>query len=1182
MKLFEAQALAPRELTQVPRSPPGSSWPGPHTLRRQAWNASLTTAPQVVEAPTFNVDRPRRDPYSPSIPRFVFSPADLGRAETQLQLCSLTAALTLSDFASQTAERHNVPEIEAQTSPEVLLQPLTIARNENERVLIEPSINSVRISIKIKQADEIEHILVHKFTRFLTQRAESFFILRRKPIKGYDISFLITNFHTEEMLKHKLVDFIIQFMEEVDKEISEMKLFLNARARFVAESFLTPPTPPHLYLSPPPQPAINFSTSNILTSDSKAHTCLLSHSPRFCFFIFAIFFSPALVRLVQSCYLDLRYLREHLSTVSLIVLLHSPLLPFFSSHQHLQAVELQALGLHLNFTPSCDCQAVLTTSHKRSTEPRTSKCSCKANMSYHSGPLEDQSGTSLPYMTQPSQVNLTTQHPGPLVSNPPFRSFAFQPQPARDVDAEHCEEHHPEPSSQMNSGSNSWVPSAHQALTNALQASGYANMGAGVATQYTEPAYNPVAPLIVPPNSPAQGMGGQAHGAGSLMTNGTVNNVADNSMNVAMDDLANDVSARLASGGVAHHPANGVNPSTPTHNSAQHTSPVVVSGISANANTRGLGSSGIANRLPHGAQLYPSQQSQGNGSHSDGQGGLISPPHGHASIAQPGSHHPIHSGSVTGQQFYSSAGLPQSRSTSGLPQSVSYNSGLSLMSPAQTPHHSGGDRISDSFPSPSTDRIQHQTEPRNYAPRTCGQPVNSLPPPRFNLDLQLAPNQGTTPQDPFGSPERAEPTNLIPFPSLPSPAVQQAMLAAPMAVHFIGNKSNKLAELTCTFSGFPSLETAMSPEYFPFISGPGSTKPSNAGVVRLKNIPFSTKRAEVVAFIGRNSRMLSDGDEPIHIIMDRATSKTMDAFVEFVTMEDAMRCAEKHHQFAQAGRVSRLGERPIEVELSSQAALMAELFPLAGGVFWDGATPQILPHNASEPWANFKGFISPEEMVMLVKHVEVPHRSPFSKECPQRPYECLISTLRKFPWFAADHVTIAQRGAMYKATVKLLCLLARSVSQGDDPVNLNAQLFQRVVRTAMDCRGFTVLQKDNIAFIVQQNPMEQQRRHAQPTRPNSWVHQYATTRKPGIPLDVVDWYVRIIREQSTRDVLIRPIHERTAIQESLKDTDDYWGYFYKEVGYTQGPHFDSMSLGHCAYLEFSAIERILARALSPN
>ncbi len=49
-------------------------------------------------------------------------------------------------------------------------------------------------------------------------------------LQGYDISFLITNFHTEEMLKHKLVDFIIQFMEEVDKEISEMKLFVRRPA----------------------------------------------------------------------------------------------------------------------------------------------------------------------------------------------------------------------------------------------------------------------------------------------------------------------------------------------------------------------------------------------------------------------------------------------------------------------------------------------------------------------------------------------------------------------------------------------------------------------------------------------------------------------------------------------------------------------------------------------------------------------------------------------------------------------------------------------------------------------------------------------------------------------------------------------------------------------------------------
>ncbi|KAJ3239737.1 Arp complex subunit [Chytriomyces hyalinus] len=151
---------------------------------------------------------------------------------------TLTAAMCLENFSSQIVERHNKPEIEAQTTKEALLTPVQISRNENEKVLIEPSVNSLRISIKIKQADDLERILCHTFTRFLMMRAENFVVLRRKAISGYDISFLITNFHTEQMYKHKLVDFIIQFMEEVDKEISEMKLSINARARIVAESYL--------------------------------------------------------------------------------------------------------------------------------------------------------------------------------------------------------------------------------------------------------------------------------------------------------------------------------------------------------------------------------------------------------------------------------------------------------------------------------------------------------------------------------------------------------------------------------------------------------------------------------------------------------------------------------------------------------------------------------------------------------------------------------------------------------------------------------------------------------------------------------------------------------------------------------------------------------------------------------
>lgn len=151
---------------------------------------------------------------------------------------TLEAALCIRNFPSQLVERHNKPEVEDKGCKELLLNPLTITRSEREAVFIEPSINSVRVSIKIKQADDMERILVKKFTSFLMKRAEQFIILRRKAVEGYDISFLITHSHAETMIKAKLVDFVISFMEDVDKEISSMRLAVNARSRLIAASFL--------------------------------------------------------------------------------------------------------------------------------------------------------------------------------------------------------------------------------------------------------------------------------------------------------------------------------------------------------------------------------------------------------------------------------------------------------------------------------------------------------------------------------------------------------------------------------------------------------------------------------------------------------------------------------------------------------------------------------------------------------------------------------------------------------------------------------------------------------------------------------------------------------------------------------------------------------------------------------
>lgn len=93
--------------------------------------------------------------------------------------------MCLQNFSSEMVEKHNKPAIETLESPDLVLTPLVVSRNESEKVLIEGSINSLRISVKTKQPDEVERLLSHKFSRFLVQRAEQFMILRRVQVAVY-------------------------------------------------------------------------------------------------------------------------------------------------------------------------------------------------------------------------------------------------------------------------------------------------------------------------------------------------------------------------------------------------------------------------------------------------------------------------------------------------------------------------------------------------------------------------------------------------------------------------------------------------------------------------------------------------------------------------------------------------------------------------------------------------------------------------------------------------------------------------------------------------------------------------------------------------------------------------------------------------------------------------------------
>lgn len=136
-------------------------------------------------------------------------------------------------------ERHNKPEVEIQKSRELLLQPIKLTRSKYEETLIEPSINSTRISLRIKKVDDMDRLISGMFMKFLMQRADHFIILRRKPIEGYDISFLIIHTHMESMNRNLLIDFILTFLQDIEKELNEMKLFVNTRARIAATNYVS-------------------------------------------------------------------------------------------------------------------------------------------------------------------------------------------------------------------------------------------------------------------------------------------------------------------------------------------------------------------------------------------------------------------------------------------------------------------------------------------------------------------------------------------------------------------------------------------------------------------------------------------------------------------------------------------------------------------------------------------------------------------------------------------------------------------------------------------------------------------------------------------------------------------------------------------------------------------------------
>ena len=145
---------------------------------------------------------------------------------------TLEQALCLKNFPSQLYEKINRPQVEVRESLELISKPVIISRNEAEKVEIETSINSVRVNIAVKKHQEIDKLIVGIYSNYLMNRANQLNILRKVAKKDYDISFLITNFTLENYKKEDIIDFIIEFIQDFTKEVTDMKMTVNSQSRF--------------------------------------------------------------------------------------------------------------------------------------------------------------------------------------------------------------------------------------------------------------------------------------------------------------------------------------------------------------------------------------------------------------------------------------------------------------------------------------------------------------------------------------------------------------------------------------------------------------------------------------------------------------------------------------------------------------------------------------------------------------------------------------------------------------------------------------------------------------------------------------------------------------------------------------------------------------------------------------
>ncbi|KAJ5166148.1 uncharacterized protein N7482_004929 [Penicillium canariense] len=197
--------------------------------------------------------------------------------------------------------------------------------------------------------------------------------------------------------------------------------------------------------------------------------------------------------------------------------------------------------------------------------------------------------------------------------------------------------------------------------------------------------------------------------------------------------------------------------------------------------------------------------------------------------------------------------------------------------------------------------------------------------------------------------------------------------------------------------------------------------------------------------------------------MERSTGKTMDCFVEFVTNSEAREAVSRIDRLHEVSQGPRMGNRHVDVSLSSQDALLKALFPKAKCIRWEAGRPVQLPKRADEEWSTgFVGFMTDEELFCVARHAKEPHRSAFAGKVPQRTYESIISTIWKFPWYAVNMYTVHARNKLYETLRTMIEALLERLCAGRT-VGLDRRLLSELLRAGLECPAFNPRMKWTLA-----------------------------------------------------------------------------------------------------------------------